>query len=96
MPLHYFHQLHVYGTKLALIKGMKTKKSENTQQTVSQIVQTVDKDGKDVLGFTVYLGENDFYNVMRCFSADDYDKVHKALTEERRHILLNSKTKEKP
>ena len=93
--LHYFPQKHIYGTKLASLGGMKTKKSENTQQTVSQIVQTIDKDGRDVLGFTVYLGENGFYNVMRCFSADDYDQVHEALTEERRQLLLNNKTTEK-
>lgn len=74
---------------------MKTKKSETKQQTVSQIVQAIDKDGRDVLGFTVYYGEDSFYNVMRNFSADDYDQVYKALTEERIHVLLNGKTKEK-
>ncbi len=74
---------------------MKTKKSETKQQTVSQIVQAIDKDGRDVLGFTVYYGEDSFYNVMRSFSADDYDQVYKALTEERIQVLLNGKTKEK-
>ncbi|PKN72166.1 MAG: hypothetical protein CVU50_08470 [Candidatus Cloacimonetes bacterium HGW-Cloacimonetes-3] len=75
---------------------MKTKKSKNKQQTVSQIVQTIDNDGRDVLGFTVYCGESNFYNVMRSFSAEDYEQVLEDLTEERRQILLNGKTKEKP
>lgn len=74
---------------------MKTKKSETTPVTVSQIVQTIDNDGRDVLGFTVYRGDQCFYNVMRCFSADEYEKVYEALAEERRQILLNRKTKEK-
>ncbi|PKN78683.1 MAG: hypothetical protein CVU48_07580 [Candidatus Cloacimonetes bacterium HGW-Cloacimonetes-1] len=74
---------------------MKTKKSEITQQTVSKIIQTIDKDGRDVLGFTVYCGEQNFYNVMRCFSAEDYDQVYQELVEERRQIEENNTTKEK-
>lgn len=74
---------------------MKAKKVETIQQTVSEIIQTIDKDGKDVLGFTVYFGDQDFINVMRCFSADNYDQVYEDLIEKRRHILTNPKTKEK-
>ncbi len=74
---------------------MKTKKVETTGKTVSKIIQTTDKDGKDVLGFTVYYGEQDFFNVLRCFTADNYDEVYQELAEERRQILVNHKSKEK-
>lgn len=74
---------------------MKTKKLETTGKTVSTIIQTTDKDGKDVLGFTVYYGEQDFFNVLRCFTADNYDEVYQELAEERRQILVNHKSKEK-
>ncbi len=74
---------------------MKTKKVETTGKTVSKIIQTTDKDGKDVLGFTVYYGEQDFLNVLRCFTAENYDEVYQELAEERRQILVNHKPKEK-
>jgi hypothetical protein len=74
---------------------MKAKKVETTGQTVSKIIQTTDKNGKDVLGFTVYYGEQDFINVLRCFTAENYDAVYQELAEERRQILANPNPKEK-
>lgn len=63
--------------------------------TASQIVQTIDKYGNDVLGFTVQYNEDSFCNVMRYFSADNFEHVLKGLTEDRKQILINGKTKEK-
>lgn len=85
----------MFGTRLALIKAMSTNNSNGNQQTVSQIVRVINKDGQNVLGFTVYHGENSFYNVMRSFSDDDYDEVYQSLTEQRKHLLDNQNTKEK-
>ena len=95
MHLDRYLNIRFCGTTLAFIRDMKTKKSENIIQTVSQIVHTIDKDGRDVLGFTVNCSDSSFYNVMRCYSADDYEKVLQSLTEERRQILKKRKTKEK-
>jgi hypothetical protein len=74
---------------------MKPKKKEIRQQTVSQIVRTTNKDGMEIIGFTVYCGDDSFYNVMRSFSAENYDQVYSALEKQRRQILNNPKTKEK-
>lgn len=74
---------------------MKTKKNEIRQQTVSQIIRTTDKDGIEIIGFTVYCSDDSFYNVMRSFNAENYDQVYSALEKQRRQILNNPKTKEK-
>jgi len=74
---------------------MKTKKSDIKQFTVSQIVRTTNMDGNEMIGFTVYCVDYSFYNVMRCFSAEDYDEVYSTLEKQRRQILNNPKTKEK-
>lgn len=71
------------------------KTTEIKEQNVSQIVQTIDEAGRDVLGFTVYTGEHSFYNVMRCFSTDDYDQVLQELLEERRQLQENRKQRRK-
>ncbi len=77
------------------IVSMKTIKTETKRKIVSQIVQTIDKDGRDVLGFTVFDSDQCFYNVMRCFSAEDYDQVLEGLREERRQLQENEIKKEK-
>jgi len=74
--------------------GMKTKINEIRQETVSQIVRTTNQDGEQIIGFTVYCGDNSFYNVMRRFSAEDYDQVYRGLEKQRRQILKNLKAKE--
>lgn len=71
----------------------KSKKKE--QMTVSQIVNTIDNDGRHVLGFTVYSGEDSFYNVMRSYSAEDYAEVLLSLQEQRRQLMDNQKTRRK-
>jgi hypothetical protein len=70
-----------------------SKKKE--QMTVSQIVNTIDNDGRPVLGFTVYCGEDSFYNVMRSYSAEDYAEVLLSLQEQRRQLMDNQKQGEK-
>ena len=65
--------------------------SKTDQETVSQILLSIDKDGKQVLGFTVNTGEYSFYNVMRYFSKEDYAQVYHELAEERRHIQDKNK-----
>ncbi len=83
-----------FGTVFTIHRDMKSKKINTKQQTVSQIVRTIDKDGGDVLGFTVYSAEGSFYNVLRRFTVDDYEEVYKTLMDERRQILTNKQTKE--
>ncbi len=75
---------------------MKTKINayNNKSPIVSQIVQTIDQDGSDVLGFTVQYNEDSFYNVIRPFNAGNYTQVYESLIEEREKII-NGKLKEK-
>lgn len=49
----------------------------------------------EIIGFTVYCSDDSFYNVMRSFSAENYDQVYGALEKQRRQYLNNPKTKEK-
>ena len=81
---------------MALIKIMKTKINayNNKSPIVSQIVQTIDQDGRDVLGFTIQYNEDSFYNVIRPFNSGNYTQVYNSLTEEREKII-NGKLKEK-
>lgn len=74
---------------------MKPKKKDIRQQTVSQIVRTTNKDGMEIIGFTVYCSDDSFYNVMRSFNAENYNQVYSALEKQRRQILNNPITKEK-
>ncbi|MBI9032489.1 hypothetical protein JEZ13_10895 [bacterium] len=76
---------------------MKTEKNINyiKYPSVSQIVQTIDKDGRTALGFTVQYSEEGFYNVLRYFSKENYAQVFGVLTEEREQIINNNKSKEK-
>jgi len=74
---------------------MKTKRNGIKQETVSQIVRTTNIDGNEIIGFTVYCGNDSFYNVMRSFSAENYDQVYSELVKQRRQILNNPKAKEK-
>lgn len=80
---------------MAHIELMKTTKRETKRQAVSPIVPALDSDGNKALGFTVYCGDDSFYNVMCSYSANDYEQVLQALTEQRRQILETQKTKEK-
>ncbi len=81
---------------MAQPKAMKTKKNEIRPQSVSKIIRTTSKDGNGVIGFTVYCGSDSFYNVMRCFRAEDYDQVYNTLEKQRRQIIRKTpKTKEK-
>jgi hypothetical protein len=87
-----------FGTIMALIQIMKAKRKINNKMKlpiVSQIVQTKDQDGRDVLGFTVQVSEDSFYNVLRPFTNETYTLVYEALSEERTQILINGKLKEK-
>lgn len=78
-----------------MIERMESMKVDTKRKTVSKIIQTIDKNGRDVLGFTVYYGESDFYNVLRCFTAENFEEVYQELVEERRQLLAKPKTKEK-
>lgn len=82
-----FVHLNVYGTSIAHTACMKTDKSIVKQETVSQIVQTTTTDGEDMIGFTVYSSDGTFFNVMRSFTASDYEEVYSSIVKERNQIL---------
>lgn len=77
---------------MALDRGMKRKTSKKKQHLVSQIVHTVDKDGRNMLGFTVFFSDGRFYNVMRSYTVSDYAKVLAELTAERQISLDSTDT----
>jgi CRISPR/Cas system endoribonuclease Cas6 (RAMP superfamily) len=70
---------------------MSTKENKGNLISVSPIVKAWDKDGNNLLGFTVYHDENNFYNVLRSYSDDDYDEVYHSLERKRKQLLRNKK-----
>ncbi|MDD4310145.1 MAG: hypothetical protein PHO32_07170 [Candidatus Cloacimonetes bacterium] len=72
---------------------MKRKTSSKKQHLVSQIVQSVDCEGRNMLGFTVDFRDGSFYNVIRTYCTSEYTNVMAEMIEKREAILVNALSK---